>query len=250
MKQSISFDRIADRYDETRGGERRGQLLAAEFEPYVASAHRLLEIGVGTGIVAAALGRLGHTVVGIDISGEMLSRAHDRVGARVARADAHALPFPAASLAGAYVVWVLHLVADPAAVLRECARVLEPAARLVVVAGHPRTKDAEDMTEYDDALDVMREGRRDTAEAIQQWAADAGLERICYRELEDRHQQAPGRYADVLEKRTFSFTWDLDERTWNDVVQPIIDGLRALPDTTRSRVVVRHRDLLVFESER
>ncbi|MBV8305279.1 MAG: hypothetical protein JOZ04_13795 [Acidimicrobiia bacterium] len=55
MTSSISFDRIADRYDETRGGERRGQLVAAEIDPYLGPGARILEIGVGTGIVATAL---------------------------------------------------------------------------------------------------------------------------------------------------------------------------------------------------
>ena len=83
-RKSISFDRIADRYDETRGGERRAQHVAAEIDPYLRDARRVLELGVGTGIVAAAMGRLGRTVVGVDISAEMLSRAHARLGSRVA----------------------------------------------------------------------------------------------------------------------------------------------------------------------
>jgi SAM-dependent methyltransferase len=247
VKQSVSFDRIADRYDETRGGERRGQVLAAEFEPYLQGAHRLLEVGVGTGIMAAALGRLGHSVVGVDISAEMLSRAHGRLGSRIARADAQALPLPTAALDGAYLVWVLHLVADPAVVVAECARVLRPGARLAVIAGHPRTSDAEDMTEYNNALNVLREDRRDSAEAILGWAAAAGLTRIVVRELEETHPSSPAEYAGVLEKRTFSFIWDLDERRWNEIVQPIIDGLRALPDPTRLRSITWRRDLLIFE---
>jgi len=245
--KSISFDRIADRYDETRGGERRGQLMAADMEPYLGEPARVLEVGVGTGIMAAAFGRLGRSVVGIDISHEMLSRAHERLGSRVARGDAHALPVPGGSVDAAYLVWVLHLVADPADVVAECARVLRRGGRLLVVAGHPRTERAEDMTAYNNALDALRSGRRDTAEAIAQWAAAVGLQQVAYRELEDTFHQAPAEYADVLEKRTFSFIWDLDDHTWDEVVQPVIDGLRALPDPARRREVVLHRDLLVFE---
>ena len=245
--RSVSFDRIADRYDETRGGERRGQLIAAEMEPYLAGAARVLEVGVGTGIMAAALGRLGRAVVGVDISGEMLSRAHDRLGSRVARADGHALPMPAASIDATYLVWVLHLVAEPTVVVAECARALAPGGRLLVVAGHPRIERAEDMTPHHNALNALRKSRRDTAEAIAQWATAAGLERVVYRELEETFHQAPAEYADVLETRTFSFVWDLDDRTWNEVVQPVIEGLRALPDSARPREVVFRRDLLVFE---
>jgi len=245
-KQSVSFDRIADRYDETRGGEQRGQLVAAEIEPYLARATPVLEVGVGTGIVAAALGRLGRTVVGIDISAEMLSRAHARLGSRIARADAHDLPVPASAVDTAYLVWVLHLVAEPDQVIAECARVLRPSGRIVVVTGRPRTQ-AEDMGGYEAVLDGLREGRRDTGGAVIQWATAAGLELVTRRELEDEHPASPAEYADVIEHRTFSFLWDLDDETWANVVQPAIDGLRALPEPTRPRRVIHRRNLLVFE---
>ncbi|MBV9040295.1 MAG: methyltransferase domain-containing protein [Acidimicrobiia bacterium] len=246
MKESISFDRIADRYDETRGGEQRGDTLAADIDPYLGDAERVLEVGVGTGIVAAGLGRLGRPVVGVDVAAEMLARAHERLGSRVARADAHALPVPTASVDGAYLVWVLHVVADPAAVIAECARVLRPGSRLVVIAGHPRTGDAGDMTEYSATLDHIRTDRPDNAEAVAAWAHAAGLERLAYKELVETHSSTPADFADVIEKRSFSWIWDLDEQTWNEVVQPVIDGLRALPEPTRGRSVTLRRDLLAF----
>jgi ubiquinone/menaquinone biosynthesis C-methylase UbiE len=245
-RESISFDRIADRYDETRGGERRGHHVAAAIDEYLRDAHRVLEIGVGTGLVAASLKGLGRNVVGVDISAEMLSRAHARVGSRIARADAHALPVPAASVDAAYLVWVLHLVGEPAEVLAECARVLRPSGRVVVVTGRPRTQ-AEDMTEHEAVLDGLRKTRRDSGEAVTQWGTAAGLELVTRREFEAQHWATPADFADVIENRTFSFVWDLDEETWANIVQPAIDSLRALPDPTRPRRVVHHRDLLVFE---
>jgi SAM-dependent methyltransferase len=247
--ESISFDRIADRYDETRGGEQRGQHVAAEIDPYLGDARRILEVGVGTGIVASALAKLGRTVVGVDISAEMLSRAHERVGSRVARADAHYLPVPTSSVDAAYLVWVLHLVAEPADVLAECARVLRPSGRMVVLTGRPRTE-AEDMGGYEAVLDGLREARRDTGDAVSGWAAAAGLEVVTRREMVAEHPASPAEYADVIEQRTFSFVWDLDDETWANVVQPAIDGLRALPDPTRPRNVIHRRDLLVFQKDR
>src|SRR4029077_20612649 len=101
---SISFDRIADRYDETRGGERRGQHVAGQIDPYLGDGDRILEVGVGTGVVAASLRALGRNVVGIDISAEMLSRAHARLGSRIARADAHHLPIPRSTVDAVYLV--------------------------------------------------------------------------------------------------------------------------------------------------
>jgi ubiquinone/menaquinone biosynthesis C-methylase UbiE len=244
--KSISFDRIADRYDESRGGEGRGHRMAAEIDPYFGAARRILEVGVGTGVVAMALTRLGRSVVGVDISAEMLGRAHDRIGSRVARADGHTLPVPPSAVDAAYLVWVLHLVADPAAVVAECARLLRPGGRLVVVAGRVRAEYA-DMQAHHDALDTLRNNRPDTAEATAQWAMAAGLHAVAQRELDESHEATPTQFADVLEQRAFSFIWDLDDQTWADVVQPAIDGLRALPDPARPRPVVQRRDLLVFE---
>src|SRR5438270_11795507 len=99
------------------------------------------------------------------------------------------------------------------------------------------------MTDHNQALDDLRKNRPDTAKATTEWAAAADLERIVHRELEEVFQQRPVDLADALEKRTFSFLWDLDDRTWARVVQPTIDGLRSLPDSTRPRRVVHHRHL-------
>src|SRR5713226_8068277 len=122
---SISFDRAAAFYDETRGGEQRGRLCAQAIEPRFASSGLTLEIGVGTGLVGAALQAGGRRVAGVDISVQMLQRARSRKLA-VAHADALALPFASGSVDDAYSVWLLHLVADQAAVLREVMRVLRP----------------------------------------------------------------------------------------------------------------------------
>ncbi|MBV9410270.1 MAG: class I SAM-dependent methyltransferase, partial [Acidimicrobiia bacterium] len=200
MKQSISFDRIAHRYDETRGGDRRGQSFAKKLEPYLEGCDRLLEVGIGTGVVAAAFGRLGRTVVGVDLSAEMLAHAHSRVGSCVARADAHMLPVPAEAVDGAYLVWVLHLVADPGAVVAECARVLRRSGRLVVIAGRVRAEYG-DMQAHQGALDTLRSDRVDTAEATADWGTAAGLRILAQRDLDESHETTPIEFAEVLEQR-------------------------------------------------
>ncbi|MBV9283391.1 MAG: methyltransferase type 11, partial [Acidimicrobiia bacterium] len=92
----------------------------------------------------------------------------------------------------------------------------------------------------------IRTDRPDNAEAVAAWAHAAGLERLAYKELVETHSSTPADFADVIEKRSFSWIWDLDEQTWNEVVQPVIDGLRALPEPTRGRSVTLRRDLLAF----
>jgi ubiquinone/menaquinone biosynthesis C-methylase UbiE len=48
---SINFDRVADRYDESRGGAARGERFAAGLLPWLVPG-RVLEVGVGTGLVS------------------------------------------------------------------------------------------------------------------------------------------------------------------------------------------------------
>ena len=56
-RESICFDRIADRYEETRGGMERGKRFASYLWPHLRTSRPVLEIGVGSGVVAST-GRL------------------------------------------------------------------------------------------------------------------------------------------------------------------------------------------------
>jgi SAM-dependent methyltransferase len=129
---SIAFDRMAARYDETRGGLERGELLAGHLAPHLRPGP-VLEVGVGTGVIALALGRHGHPVVGVDLSPPMLERARDRLGPRVALADAHDLPVPDGAVPNVVIVWVLHLVPDITALLAEAGRVTAAGGRIGVI---------------------------------------------------------------------------------------------------------------------
>ncbi|HEY6596686.1 MAG TPA: methyltransferase domain-containing protein, partial [Asanoa sp.] len=75
MTESLPFDRVADRYDATRGGEERGRALADAVQPWLAPG-RTLEVGVGTGLVAAELRARGFDVYGVDLAPAMVARAY------------------------------------------------------------------------------------------------------------------------------------------------------------------------------
>ena len=159
MTESIPFDRIADRYDETRGGLPRGRAVADVLGRHLADRGRVLEVGVGTGVVATALADHAQSVVGVDLSPAMLTRAHERLGSVVALADATVLPIADTSVDSVVAVWVLHLVGDPAVVVAEARRVLRPGGHFVAVGGHPEYAD-DDAAPYWAGLEPLR--RRDT----------------------------------------------------------------------------------------
>lgn len=94
----------------------------------------MLDLATGTGIVAVELRRLGHSVVGVDVSDGMLRHAANRLPGSVARADAESLPLHTASAAAVVAIWFLHLLDAAAPVLREVARVLAPGGVFVTTA--------------------------------------------------------------------------------------------------------------------
>jgi demethylmenaquinone methyltransferase/2-methoxy-6-polyprenyl-1,4-benzoquinol methylase len=87
----------------------------------------ILDVATGTGAVARELIRQkGCTVVGLDQSPEMLTEARRRLGAdvRLIEASADRIPFPDATFDGLTFTYLLRYVDDPAATLRELARVV------------------------------------------------------------------------------------------------------------------------------
>jgi demethylmenaquinone methyltransferase / 2-methoxy-6-polyprenyl-1,4-benzoquinol methylase len=101
---------------------------------------RVLGVATGTGLVAQALvRRYGCTVVGLDQSAEMLAGAEVRVAgaAELSRritlvaGEAERLPFADGEFDHLTFTYLLRYVDDPAATLRELARVVRPGGRIV-----------------------------------------------------------------------------------------------------------------------
>ncbi|WP_019066970.1 class I SAM-dependent methyltransferase [Streptomyces hokutonensis] len=84
----------------------------------------ILDIACGTGIVTRRLLRPERTVVGVDRSPGMLGPARRRMPGGVVRGDATRLPFAPDAVDAVVIVWLLHLLPDPAPVPAEAARVL------------------------------------------------------------------------------------------------------------------------------
>jgi SAM-dependent methyltransferase len=244
---SLSFDRIADRYDESRGGVARGERVAADLVPWLAPG-RVLEVGVGTGVVAAALQARGLQVFGVDLSEAMLRRAVDRVGLRVVRADALALPIASGSMDNVLFVAALHAIGDVSGAVAEATRVLRPGGRLLAVHGEPLPDPAEDeVARALVPLTALRDFRSDTARATDEAAATASLTPVGTAWVSPATMaHSPHAVADSIEQRLWSYLWTVDEPTWDAVVAPVVAAVRALPEPDRPRPYRMSLHLAVF----
>jgi ubiquinone/menaquinone biosynthesis C-methylase UbiE len=244
---SLSFERVADEYDATRGGEARGVDVAADIEPRLAGGGPVLEIGVGTGVVAKALRERGHDALGIDLSPAMLGRARERLGPRIAVADAACLPFRDRVFADALAVWVMHAVADRAAVLREVARVLRPVGRFVVCnSGAPEPDEM--LAIVGPMLAGLQRGdeERNDPEALATLAAACGFTSLGVAAgAPATFTEDPIEVADAMARRSYSSLWSVTDEQWRELVEPAIAALRALGHGQRRRV--RRERVLVLE---
>lgn len=101
----------------------------------------VLDVATGTGLVASALLERGFRVTGLDQSAAMLARARARFGSRVELVEGSAdeLPFPDATFDHLTFTYLLRYVDDPAATLRELARVVRPGGTVAMLEfGVPR----------------------------------------------------------------------------------------------------------------
>jgi len=99
---------------------------------------RLLDAGYGAGLVALLATLRGATVAALDASAALLAVARERLpGADVREGDLEALPYPDAAFDAVVAVNSVIFAADPAAALRELARVTRPGGRVVVTDWGP-----------------------------------------------------------------------------------------------------------------
>jgi SAM-dependent methyltransferase len=187
-------------------------------------AHRILDLGTGTATLAvAAIRRWPQVeVVGIDASSEMAAAARaeadrqlgpaDRRRFRVEVAFADRLPFRVAELDVAVSSFVLQLVPNRYAALREVHRVVRPGGRLAHVTWLVGNRTFRPDVELDSVLDEAGIGARDPevrgGDYASVSAAAAGLRRAGFRAV-----QAEGHeLAHAFDARTYQgFIEEFDE---------------------------------------
>jgi ubiquinone/menaquinone biosynthesis C-methylase UbiE len=131
------FDHRAGSYDggftsRWRDPVQRGSLDALG----LTAEDRLLDVGCGTGTASRAAADLAASVVGIDLSPEMIRRAEGLAegieNVRFEVADAEELPFGDREFTAVLCSNSFHHYPDPLQAVREMARVLAPNGRLVI----------------------------------------------------------------------------------------------------------------------
>jgi phosphatidylethanolamine/phosphatidyl-N-methylethanolamine N-methyltransferase len=132
------YDKLANVYDIAFGPALHHGRLRALKCMALARGHRVLEVGVGTGINVTLYPR-DCSVVGIDLSPSMLEKArkrcaeHDAQHVRLLAMDAANLTFPDGSFDVVYAPYVISVVPDPIKVAREMRRVCRRGGRIVVL---------------------------------------------------------------------------------------------------------------------
>lgn len=229
MSDSIRFDTAADHYDRTRAisdeaMERTISLLTSELR----DRGRVLEVGVGTGLLALRLHEFEIPVSGLDLSAPMLAKLVEKAGGvpplPLVIGDATAMPFADGAFGAAYLRWVLHLIPDWRVALAEMARVVRPGGVLLVSLGAfdevgraIRARFSEITGLSTDPVGLMWGNHE---------ALDGELERLGLRlrvlpSIPEEEEEPLGSFLDAIEDGRWSWTWHVPEDARVDAVREL-----------------------------
>jgi ubiquinone/menaquinone biosynthesis C-methylase UbiE len=169
---------------------------------------RVLDLGCGVGRFSRLLREtFGARVHGVDRSAKMLAVAAanpELAGIRFVRATAEALPFRAGGVDLVFVFLVYHHLVDPAAALRECARVIGARGAVVVVNTTVELLDSLVWLSFFPTAQRIDRERMPSRAALARAARDAGLEVARRRTVMNPVARDLRAYADRLASRTVS----------------------------------------------
>ena len=160
MSPRARYDQYVDWYEQWRPSPSEDEVDALQ-RFLGAGRGRCLDLGCGTGVAIPELIRLGWSVVGVDISEEMLSRAkaHD---AEIHQASGDALPFDDASFDAAVSIWTHTDVDEFPRIVAEAFRVLRPGAPLTYIGAHPCFVGPHSRFIHGEGLPALHPGYRST----------------------------------------------------------------------------------------
>lgn len=170
------FASVAGQWDEIRSGYFTEHMRDSAINKAALPKNAIVaDIGTGTGFVAAGLAPRAATVYGFDASAEMLEVARRNLAGfgniELQQAPGDSIPLPNSSLDGVFANMYLHHAPDPAAAIREMARLLKPGGVLCItdLDTHNHEWQREQMA------DLWLGFERDD---LRRWFAEAGLDEI------------------------------------------------------------------------
>lgn len=242
---AINYDEAVAFYDETRGyGDgvveryRYALLACTGMDPSA----RILELGIGSGLIAQAFLRAAHDYYGIDLSLGMMrlisGKLEDCSQPLLAQADCAELPFAAASFDIVHAVRVFHHLVDWRDCIDEARRLLQAGGVLVIVENLPPA-DAEPppwavvQEKWDEILrrlgvgnDGIQHGIWLTDEAISRYIESTGASAETAELL--RYREKPVSPRIMVERRVagmFSSDWRLPASTRREAARQLVDWL-------------------------
>jgi SAM-dependent methyltransferase len=229
VSDSIRFDTAADHYDKTRAVsdetmDRTITLLASELR----DRGRVLDVGVGTGLLALRLHEAGIPVSGLDLSAPMLAKLVEKAGGAppfpLLIGDATTMPFADRAFGAAYLRWVLHLIPDWRTALAEMARVVRPGGVLVVslgafdeVGAAVRARFSEITGLSTDPVGLMWSNH----EALDAELEGMGLRLRVLPTIPEEEEEPLGSFLDAIEEGRWSWTWHVPEDARVDAVREL-----------------------------
>lgn len=252
--QSVSFDRAADFYDDTRGFPAGIETQAAALIAQAGDLNQdryLLEIGIGTGRIALPLAQHVSAIHGVDISHLMLKRLlskREDDPVYPIRAMANHLPYQTNTFDALVASHIFHLVDDLPGVMKELFRVLKESGVL---------------------LHCWNSGEDEFSDLRRMWAEAAGMTGRRWVNWKDREnditnsgwrevntplslsyqaQKTPQAVLDDYEKRIWSSTWvATDEQHAKGVAVVREEIKRRFDDLTTPITVTNTFNVAVYQ---
>lgn len=217
----MSYDRIAERYDATRGYSPAGtaritEILTGEFD----GRDRVLEVGIGTGQLALSLHAAGVDVAGVDRSVPMLSKVGEKAGGEppfpLVVGDATEMPFSEGAFGAAYFRWILHLIRDWRDVMTEAVRVVGPGGVIAGEIGGFAGSKNEVQRHFEELAGVVSVpiGLPWSAwELLDDYMVSLGCRVRVLPAFDDPDPQSLAAFIQSTQDNIYSWTWDLNPRT-------------------------------------
>jgi SAM-dependent methyltransferase len=192
----------------------------------------VLEVGCGTGRLAAALAERGARVWGVDPSAEMLARARTLAGRTVGfkQGRAEALPFKDGWFERVVLRLVVHLVDRPRA-LAETARVLAPGGRAAIATFVPEHFERYWLTTVFPGIAELDRARFPEPAVLARELSEAGFRSVRTRTLTQRVRLSR---ADALERIRGRYISTLRLLSDDQVAAGLARAERELPEEIES----------------